>query len=961
MTILDKKWELPKVDWSKISVMAKELAISPITAQVLLNRGIDNSEEARIFLHGSLKDLSSPWELPGMEESVLRIEKAIRMRENIMVFGDYDVDGITATAVLVSFLREQGASVGYHIPERSDGYGLNIEALDLIHSQDYSLVITVDCGISAAEEIAYGKGLGLDFVVTDHHEPGPAVPSCPIINPKLSTNKTGARELAGVGTAFKLVQALADRLALDPARQQEYLDLVALGTIADVVPLVGENRLLVKHGLKVLQQTPRVGIQALCEVSSVKQEELTANQVAFALAPRLNAAGRMASPRIALELLLTDSIQKVRELALRLNELNAARQLLVQQVMNQAEAQLRERPLIEEEPVMVLASPLWHSGVTGIVASKLVEKYFRPAILLTIEGEEAKGSGRSIPGFDLFQAIGECSDLLLKAGGHSQAVGVTLATGKIDDFRRRINDYAVMMLEPELLKPTLQAETEVLEEHLDLALVEELARLEPFGHGNPEPLFVLRKANIKDCRRVGKDGTHLKFQVQTELGLLDSIGFRQAQLLDEGFNFAAPVDIAFRVEGNHWNGKTCVQLVVEDLKEHGNLEIAVCPFPEEASADRFQPNWESQGIYPCLHGREQFQLALDLILYSVKENRRVCLLFPSQRMLAVYEKLLSDILIRYNVTCQRLNSWLPGAGDRPLVSQVILAVEGMYLPEEEYRILKLVFPGGNEGVNQNSFHEEFLLGLKDLELCEYDFVRMPVLPQEKLVYLEPVVRNQTGTVFVYTNKKKQVTDLYHGLQSVFPHKKHKIWYYHQGLSLTQKEMVLAAAIHGMAEVVVANEFLELQLPEEAGAGERIIIDAPYSVDELILKARPHGPQVKVHGIWHETELDFNEAALNMIFPSGKALETLLPVIKELGATGEDSLPGIMDKLRNKGARLQPPTIQYVLAILEEEIHNYKAAKVYQAAEAEKEALVKLRQLDSVDINELKSLMLKGSF
>lgn len=961
MNIQDKKWELPDVDWSKVSLLTKELAISPVTAQVLLNRGIDSSEEAKVFLQGTLKDLSSPWDLPGMEEAVLRIKNALRANEKILIYGDYDVDGITATAILVSFFRDQGATVGYYIPDRSDGYGLNIEAIDSIRDQGYALVVTVDCGISAVKEIVYGRELGLDFVVTDHHEPGTELPSCPVVNPKLSTNKCGAMELAGVGVAFKLIQALAESLGADPVKHLDYLDLVALGTIADVVPLVGENRLLVKHGLLVLNNTPRVGIKALCEVASVKQEELTATQVAFVLAPRLNAAGRMASSLTALELLLTDSIQKAGELARYLHELNCTRQLLVQQVMNEAESLIIDRHSIDEEMVLVLASPLWHSGVIGIVASKLTEKYFRPVILLTIEGEQAKGSGRSIPGFDLFRAISNCNDLLLTAGGHSQAVGVTLATNRIDDFRCKINEYALSVLEPDLLKPSLQLEAEVLMEHLDLALVDELAQLEPFGHGNPEPLLAVRQANLKEYRRVGKDGSHLKLQVETELGILDGIGFRQAQLLDGGFNFEVPVDIAFKVERNQWNGKTNVQLIVEDLKEHHDLAISDrIPVDEVTAYHRQLSDFEVSGIYPCVHGREQFQLMVDFILTVIRENRRVCLLFPSQRMLAVYEKLLSDSLIRYNVTCQRLNSWNPNSIAQLPAGQVILAVNGMNLPKEECKFLKLVFAGGNEEAVQGKNLEACLLGFKEIESQGYDFIRKPVLPTDKLAYIEPLVRNQTGTTFVYTNKKKQVMELYHGLLSIFPHKKHKIWYYHQGLCLTQKEIILEAAAFGMAEVIIANEFLELQLPEEAGAGERIIVDAPYSVDELFLKARPHRSPVTVHGIWHDSELAFNETTLNTIFPQDQALETLLQAMKELGATREYNLPGIMDKLKNKGARLQWPTVQYALAILDHVSLNYKEAKVYQAAEAEKKALARLRALDLAGINEFKSLMLRGT-
>ncbi|NLC77843.1 MAG: single-stranded-DNA-specific exonuclease RecJ, partial [Clostridia bacterium] len=840
MNRLEKKWELPDADWCRQSLLTKALSISPVTARVLLNRGICTPEEARLFLKGSLEDLACPWNLPGMTAAVQRITDGIKGRDRILVYGDYDVDGITATAVLVSFLREIGVSAGYYIPDRSDGYGLNEEALEAIADQGYNLVITVDCGISAAAEITYGRTLGLDFVVTDHHEPGEQLPDCPVVNPKVAPNLSRAGELAGVGVAFKLVQALASQLGLTSGKQFDYLDLVALGTIADVVPLVKDNRLLVKYGLIRLRNSRRPGIQALCETASINQEQVTAGQIAFLLAPRLNAAGRMDSPFTALDLLLTDSVQKARELAFRLQELNSTRQLLVQQVQIEAEAMAEGSPPVDEEPVLVLASPFWHPGVIGIVAAKLAEKFFRPVILLTIEGELAKGSGRSIAGFDLFQAVVSCEDLLLTAGGHCQAVGLTLAADRIDSFRRRINSVGVAIWKEGLLQPSLQLDAEVLPEQLDLALVDELSQLEPFGHGNPEPVLMLSNASLKNWRRVGKDGNHLKLQVQGDFAEFDCIGFNLASLLEEGIDLNRPLDLAFRLERNRWNGQVAVQLVLEDLREHRCP--AVSPALEQLSTPSSMPEADEEETpgHFCVNGSEQLQLILELVLAAKSQNQPVCLLFPSQRMLAVYEKLLSDSLIKYNVTCQRLHRRTPRIGSEPSGGQVFLAVEGINSPLGESRIVRLAYPQWDDEARQTGSSGEILLGFRELDPEDYEFIRKPLPARDKLGYIEALIRQEKGPVFIYTNRKKQVLEIYRGLQLLFPHKKGNILYYHQGLCFSQKEMILAAAAYGSAEVIIANEFVELLLPDHSGIENRVIVDAPYSCDELFLKSRPRG-------------------------------------------------------------------------------------------------------------------------
>lgn len=946
MNIKHTKWHCPDFDWHTLSRLVKELSISPITAKVLLNRGISSAEEGRVFFHGTLADLSSPWDLSGMEAAVSRILRGIKDKEKMMVFGDYDVDGITATAIVVSFLRNQGVPVGYYIPERSQGYGLNIDALRAIHQQGYSLIITVDCGISAIPEIVYGKELGLDFVVTDHHEPGAEIPDCEgIINPKIDNSKSCVAELAGVGVAFKLLQALAEKLRLDPAYPFDYLDLVALGTIADVVPLIGENRIIVKNGLTLLSKSSREGIKALLEVAGVGEGQLTPNQVAFALAPRLNSAGRLASPLIALELLLTKSPQKARELALKLNELNATRQLLVQQVMQEVLAMIEQESQGDpENPVIVLASPLWHPGVTGIVAAKLADMFYKPVILLTIEGEQAKGSGRSIPGFDLFQGIKHCEELLLKAGGHSQAVGLTVAVEYLAVFREKINSYAENLLEPAVLEPTLHIEAEVLPHQLDFQLLDELLMLEPFGYGNPEPVLALRSACIRDYRPVGKEGEHLKFQIVTGGEAIDGIGFNMVKPVQGKIDLRKPVDLAFRLQRNHWNGHTTLQLVLEDIKPYRETkpQINTAQIHDEA-----KPIETTAATYQCLHGREQFELLLQFVLAEVKQRTPIYLVFPTQRLLAVYERMLVDSLNSYSISCERYHY----QGNASSNCQVFLAPKHLFSSPKDAQVFRLVLPGWDDKSLAGKDEQDLLLGFRQLEPAALNFIREPILAQDKLAFLGELVKREPEPLFIYTNRINQAVQLYQELQLLFPDRKHRIWYYHQALSPTQREMVVNAVSHGLADIIVASEFIELQIPEKHGPGTRVIVDAPYSIEELYVKSRPLKPGMKIFGIWHQEELYRNELVLQAIFPEGKPLEELLLSLREMGAGLEDNLTEIMNELRKKFNGIQGPTVQYGLEIIHDlagssfKTLDYQIATTYQAAQAEKKALEKLKYLE----------------
>jgi len=550
--------------------LVRELQIPEILARILINRGIITPGEARSFLAGDLDQLHDPYLLPGMDEAVNRIMAARERAEKVLVFGDYDVDGVTSTVVLLTVLRELGIDAHYYIPDRlEEGYGLNSEALEWARAEGFSLVVTVDCGITAVEEVARGRELGLDIVITDHHEPHSKIPAAlAVIDPKLSGCRYPWPELAGVGVVFKLSQAL---LAKDRGERPwsrvglELLDVVALGTIADIVPLKGENRVLVKHGLKALRETKRLGLRALVEVCGLEGREITAGHVGFMLAPRINATGRLGSAAMAVELLLSQDEEQARQLAVVLDKENQERQAVEGAILAQVIKTIEEEYDLEHNPVIVLGAEEWHHGVVGIVASRVVDRYHRPAILIGLEGEEGKGSCRSINGFNMFLALQACERYLTRFGGHKQAAGLSLKRENLAAFREAVNDYARANLTLADLTPKVEADGLVALHQLNEELLEKLEQLEPFGYHNPSPLLLCRGARLQECRPVGKKGDHLKLKVKSDKTSMDGIGFNLGGYA-EIFRPREEVDLAFALDRNQWNGKVSIQLKVKDLK-----------------------------------------------------------------------------------------------------------------------------------------------------------------------------------------------------------------------------------------------------------------------------------------------------------------------------------------------------------------------------------------------------------
>ena len=547
--------------------MSKELNISTILARLLINRGTKEALSARRFLKADLKDLRDPYIFQDMEKAVDIILRAINNNERILIYGDYDVDGITSVTLLFSILKEFTTNLYYYIPNRfQEGYGLNEEAIDIAFKNNFKLIITVDCGISSIYEIEKANNYGIDVIVTDHHQPQKDIPSAiAIINPKCDTNYP-FKELAGVGVSFKVAQALYSKLGKNQDDLQNLLDYVALGSIADSVPFIDENRILIKHGLKVLNQTQKEGLKALIMESGINYGILGTKEVNFALAPRINAAGRLGDSKLALELLLTDSESKARYLSRKLSEINKCRKEIGDNILREARKLASRQVKEENNKVLVLASENWNQGVIGIIASRLVDEFNRPAIVISKKDGMAKGSGRSINGFHLYNVLELCQDVLVNFGGHKLAAGITIESNKIPEFKSMINEISQDFIKEDDLSPELKIDARISLSNINFGLVKDINVLEPFGIGNPQPVFCSYKNTISDWRLVGEKREHLKLKIKEENRTLEGIGFKLSRIGNQIFSENKVVDLAFNIELNKWNGTENVQLNIKDIK-----------------------------------------------------------------------------------------------------------------------------------------------------------------------------------------------------------------------------------------------------------------------------------------------------------------------------------------------------------------------------------------------------------
>ena len=554
------------LDTESTQRLCKQFHIPRIVAALLLNRGISTEQQIRTYLRKSLECVHNPRLLPDIDKAVSRITDALENQEKIVIYGDYDVDGITSTALLYDFLKTAGAQVDYYIPDRiSEGYGLNIMAVNKISKSGARLMITVDCGITATGEVALANAQKLDVIITDHHTCKEKLPEAvAVINPKRPDSEYPFRELAGVGVTFKLVLALAvawgqkSRDCFD-----RYAEIAAVGTVADVVALLDENRVIVDRGLAQLKNTSRPGLRALTDVAGIKN--MNAASVAFFLSPRLNAAGRLGSAKTAVELLLSNDDQAAYETAKALDDENRRRQLTEQKIFQEATALIDSDPNFEQKKVIVLAQAGWHHGIIGIVASRICEKYYRPTILISHENGVGKGSGRSIPGFNLFDALTACKDQLTNFGGHAMAAGLGLNMADLDSFSAKINSYAKERLTPEDLCRRISIDCMLRPADVSLRTAVLLSRLEPFGMGNEKPVFSLSRLTVQSISPMGIDNKHLRLRLCAGGQQFLAVGFGMGGLLP-AFRQGDWVDAAFTLEINSYQGNTQVQLLLKDLK-----------------------------------------------------------------------------------------------------------------------------------------------------------------------------------------------------------------------------------------------------------------------------------------------------------------------------------------------------------------------------------------------------------
>lgn len=552
------KWNFTYKEADQMEKALDDMNISPTVKRLLQKRGLVAEADVKRFLTPSLTDLYDPSMISGMEKSKERIMQAIETGESILVFGDYDADGVSATALLVEALRELGAMCDYYIPNRfTEGYGPNEEAFKEAKNQGFSLIITVDTGIAAIEPARVAGELGLDLIITDHHEVQEELPEAyAIIHPKCS-KEYPFKELAGVGVAFKLAQYL---LGYFP---EQLLDFVVIGTVADLVPLVDENRILAYYGLKAITNSKRPGIQALKEVSGIK-ESVTEEDVGFLIGPRINAVGRLQTAYPAVELLLTEDIEEAHEIASNINQINQERKQIVQDIVQEAIAIVTENEE-ENKQVIVVAKESWNQGVLGIVASKLVRTFQRPAICLTLDPEQnrAKGSGRSIDAFDLFQNGMQCKELFHQFGGHAQAAGMTLPIENVDKLRARLNTLASEQLEQDDFKEQLHIDGELKLDEIDLSVIQEINQLAPFGMANPKPLFYV-KAKVNEQRQIGTKKNHLKMTFTDGFHQLPAVGFGMGEHF-HAISKEAEVEIVGTLQVNEWNGKKSPQFMLQDI------------------------------------------------------------------------------------------------------------------------------------------------------------------------------------------------------------------------------------------------------------------------------------------------------------------------------------------------------------------------------------------------------------
>ena len=557
---MNKQWDIYNVDEKKVKELANEFCISELVARIIVHKGLIEKKDVNVFLNPTRKDFHDPFMLPDMKPAVDRIINAMENGEKTIVYGDYDVDGITSSTVFKRYFEERGFFVDIYIPNRLDeGYGLNENAVRKIASQGYTLMITVDCGITGNKEVELAKELGIDVIITDHHEPSEILPDAiAVVDAKRKDNQYPFRGLAGVGVTFKTIQAISQRLNLPEEAYLKYLDIVCIGTISDIVPLEDENRVISKLGLMLVKQTRNIGLRALLE--SIGYKNIDSTSVSFGLAPRINACGRLGHEKAAVDLFLTNNVTEAKNITKELNNYNQSRQEIEKNIFNQAVELAKD----SKDKCIVVGKENWHHGVIGIVASKITELYSKPSILLCYEDGIAKGSGRSIKGFDLHEALENCNTYIQQFGGHSMAIGITIKEENVQRFKEELEEYAASK-KIEAIVPVIQIDKKVELKDITIDDVKNLKLLEPYGEANPMPLFQISNVKIESIRAIS-EGKHIKMTLKDESNkTIDVIGFNMGHLSEE-YKIGTKIDVVGYLEINSYKGMESIQLNLKDIR-----------------------------------------------------------------------------------------------------------------------------------------------------------------------------------------------------------------------------------------------------------------------------------------------------------------------------------------------------------------------------------------------------------
>ncbi|MBQ7162683.1 MAG: single-stranded-DNA-specific exonuclease RecJ [Bacteroidales bacterium] len=570
---MNTKWNLltltPEQEKNK-KVLAEELGVSPVLAQLLIQRGITTFDEAKKFFRPQLSDLHDPFLMKDMDKAVNRLNQAIANKEKILIYGDYDVDGATAVALVYKFLRQYTTHLDYYLPDRYvEGYGVSYQGIDYAANNHFSLVIVLDCGIKAVEKIAYAKEKGVDFIVCDHHKPDDKLPEAvAVLDSKREDSTYPYGELSGCGVGFKLMQAFAQNNGIPFSELIPLLDLVAVSIASDIVPITGENRILAFHGLKQLNASPSLGLKSIIHICSLDDKEITISDIVFKIGPRLNASGRIQSAAEAVDLLVTKDAYLAKEIAMKIDAYNQERKNLDKSITEEATGILQNYPDLSDKRGIVVYNEEWHKGVIGIVASRLSEEYYRPVVVLTRSGSLATGSARSVPGFDIYKAIESCRDLLENFGGHTYAAGLSMKMENLEAFTRRFEDYVAENIQFDQMIPTIDIDAEIKFQEITPKFFRILKQFNPFGPENNKPVFCTRRVfDYGTSRLVGRDQEHLKLELvdSHSENIMNGIAFGMSEHNDHVKSFN-PFDICYHIEENTYNGSTSIQLLVKDIK-----------------------------------------------------------------------------------------------------------------------------------------------------------------------------------------------------------------------------------------------------------------------------------------------------------------------------------------------------------------------------------------------------------